>query len=550
MVESRDDGDRAFSTQKSFDWSPDQTGAWIQATFDLPSGHESPEYLGYFIALRDFNDARGSTGGNILIDGSAKEGAAVYVDYPGADSKQRGAIGKSGYKPGRNYGVRITNVGDGRFELAQLVDGISEAPVLVLAAADLPDGGFGFEYCCGRSFVVDNVRIEEGGPDPDAKTRRAAIVEAIQKKRKECEADVKKLQDKRGDSPGTLAAVVDMGAKETDAFLLPRGDYKSRKDRVGPAGPAVLSDTANPADLAPRCQSTASTSGRRLAFARWLTQPDSRAAGLLARVTVNRWWQHHFGTGIVATPENLGYSGAVPSHRELLDYLAGELAAGGWSAKQFHRLVLKSAVYRQSSAPRTLVAGSEADDRLLWRYPVRRLDAEAIRDAMLAASGELDLRTGGPYVPTKRAGDGDIVIDESADGAHRRSVYIQQRRTQVLGLLDVFDAPSITVNCTFRAQTTVPLQSLKLLNSEFVRGRAKALAARLFKEAGPASEDRVRRAFLLVAGRPPSSDELAASLLFVRDQVTAYGQRDHADEAAWTDFCQVLLASNAFLYVE
>jgi hypothetical protein len=347
-----------------------------------------------------------------------------------------------------------------------------------------------------------------------------------------------------------LAAVVDMGVKETDAFLLPRGDYKERKDRVGPAAPVVLSDASNPANLAPRCQSTESTSGRRLAFARWLTQPDSRPASLLARVTVNRWWQHHFATGLVATPENLGYSGAAPTHRELLDYLAGELVAGGWSAKQFHRLVLKSAVYRQSSAPRPLPAGTEADDALLWRFPVRRLDAEAIRDSMLAASGELDLRTGGPYVSTKRAGDGDIIIDESADGAHRRSVYIQQRRTQVLGLLDAFDAPSITVNCTFRAQTTVPLQSLKLLNSDFVRGRAKALAARSFKDAGTDGEARVRRAYLLAVGREPTGQELAASLAFVRDQAAAYEKHEHADEAAWTDFCQAVLASNAFLYVQ
>src|SRR5207237_868683 len=145
----------------------------------------------------------------------------------------------------------------------------------------------------------------------------------------------------------------------------------------------------------------AATTGRRLALAEWLTRPGSRAAALVARVTVNRIWQHHFGTGLVATPENLGFSGSPPSHPELLEYLAAELVESGWSAKAVHRLIVNSGAYRQSSGPDAAAQKVDPDDRLLWRYPLRRLDAEAVRDAMLAASGELDGRTGGRYVPAQ-----------------------------------------------------------------------------------------------------------------------------------------------------
>jgi hypothetical protein len=239
----------------------------------------------------------------------------------------------------------------------------------------------------------------------------------------------------------------------------------------------------------------------------------------------------------------------------LLEYLAGELVRNGWSAKAVHRVILHSATYRQVSHPAEEERGATAPSRASALGPasapnLRRLDAEAIRDAMLAVSGELDQRSGGPYVPTSRDDDGDVVVAEDAEGANRRSIYLQQRRTQVPGILETFDAPSIVFNCTFRTSTTVPLQSLKLLNSDFVRSRATALAKRAEREAGTDVSARIRRTFVLTVARDPNTDELAAAEKFIASQPNEYSEQPNADELAWIDFCHMLLASNAFLYVD
>src|SRR5262249_46588163 len=152
----------------------------------------------------------------------------------------------------------------------------------------------------------------------------------------------------------------------------------------------------------------------------------------------------------------------------------------------------------------------DPDNRLLWRFSLRRLDAEAIRDAMLAVSGELDPRAGGPYVPTKRTEKGGVEVDEKYEGARRRSVYLQQRRSQVTTLLELFDAPAIVAKCSVRNTATVPLQSLALLNSDFARLRASALARRLDKEAGPDANKRITLAYMLACGRPPNDKEREA----------------------------------------
>lgn len=535
--ESGSAGDRALSTKQVFDWTPDGKGSWIQASFDLVADGDPAPYVGYFVALRDF--ARGGVG-NVLLDGARAGQAAVHVGYP-ARPAGRGKIGRSGYEPGRSYGVRITNIGEGKWELAQVVDGVPEEGTVQLSGADLPDGGFGFEYCCGRSFTVDNVRIEAGGSDPQAQGQR----EAFARKRTQIEAAVKQLEASRPERPGRLAAVTDLSPEPPKVPLLFRGDYKSPRDSVDASAPGVLSEPSNPAALT-RPAEVKGTTGRRLAFARWLTRPGSRAAARLARVTVNRWWMHLFGTGIVATPENLGYSGAPPTHPELLEYLAGRLAQGGWRTKALLREVLLSGVYRQSSVPTAAARQRDEDNRLLSHFPLRRLDAEAVRDAMLAASGELDSRMGGPYIPTARNAEGEVVVAESTPGARRRSLYLQQRRTQVTGLLATFDAPSIVTNCTFRTPTTVPLQSLALLNSEFVRARSAAMARRLLDDRSVDEAGRIRAAFVLTRAVPPNPAETGAAETFLKEQAAEYG----GDAGrAWTDFCQSLLAGNAFLYV-
>jgi hypothetical protein len=374
--------------------------------------------------------------------------------------------------------------------------------------------------------------------------------EKHQQLREELESDVKKLEAQKGEPLPRLAPVYDLSADAPDVFVLDRGDYKSPKEKAEVAAPHALRDAADQSfPLQPGLHDNHST-GRRLAFARWLTAPDSRAAALLARVTVNRMWQHHFGTGIVATVDNLGYSGAAPTHPELLEYLAGEFVRSGWSVKALHRLILRSATYRQASQPAGGAEQIDLDNRLLSRFPLRRLDAESIRDGMLAISGELDPQMGGPYVPTARDGEGSVVVDESAAGAFRRSIYLQQRRTQVPDMLQVFDAPSIVFSCTFRPSTTVPLQSLNLLNSSFVRLRSKSLARRVAAAGGGDPQERIRCAFLFVAGRAPVAGELAAARTFIVEQHDKYRDRPNAEELAWSDFCHTLLASNLFLYVE
>jgi hypothetical protein len=178
------------------------------------------------------------------------------------------------------------------------------------------------------------------------------------------------------------------------------------------------------------------------------------------------------------------------------------------------------------------------------------LDAEAIRDAMLAVSGALDLKMYGPYIATQRSAEGDVIVPENTAGVSRRSVYLQQRRTQIVGMLEAFDGPSITFNCTARPRTTVPLQSLKLLNSEFIRSRAAAFAQRIRPTNDIAEDAALASAFRTAWGRPATPGELTASRQFLKDQPAEYAGQPDAVERSWIDFCQMLLASSEFLYVE
>ena len=326
--------------------------------------------------------------------------------------------------------------------------------------------------------------------------------------------------------------------------LLKRGQHNQPGEEVSPGVPAALSSAANSYQLAQSPKDRPVT-GRRLAFAKWVTSPENP---LFARTMVNRVWQHHFGNGLSATPDNLGASGAKPSHPELLDWLANEFRASGWSVKKLHRLIMNSAVYRQSSAPRAGLEAIDPDNRLLAKFPVRRLDSEAIRDAMLFVAGELNEERGGPYVPSTRNADGVVDVPENAAG-HKRSVYLQQRRTQTVTFLQLFDSPTIVSTCGKRSPSTVPLQSLALLNSEFARLRGQAFARRVIKEAGENENKRLTLAFQLACGRAPTEDESRVCQQFWLIQ-NAARTTGAAKPDAWGELCQMLLAGNAFLYVE
>jgi hypothetical protein len=547
-------GEGWLSTTRAFDWTPDEPGGWIQATFDLVDNKVQggpAERLGYSLAVHDFDDSSPREGGNLLIDGNPTTATTVYRDYPGADQRAIGPIGAQGYVPGRSYGVRVTHTGEDKYRLDHIVDGLPDGASLTVAAADLPDGGFAFFYCQGRSFVVDNLRIERSLAASAATVDVAAIRKAIEERRGRYDQQRRDLESQRSPQPGrAIAWVSDKSAKPPVVPFLTRGQYHLREGDVPPMAPGVLSDVGEEF-VPPPPSPDAVTTGRRSAFADWLLRPGGRSSALLARVHVNRVWRQYFGRGIVPTTDNLGLSGAPPTHPELLEELAADFVAQGWSQKELHRRILNSAVYRQSSAPRADGLTRDPDNRLWWRFPLRRLEAEVIRDAMLSVAGQLDRTPHGPAVPTRQTPIGEVIVEEQSAGAWRRSVYLQQRRSQTPSFLKVFDAPAVATICTTRPSSTVPLQSLALLNSDFALARSEAFARRLLAETNGSTAALVDRAWRLALGREPTANEAALAAEFLesqRDQYTDTG----AEALRWatTDFCQMLLASSPFLHLE
>jgi hypothetical protein len=345
-----------------------------------------------------------------------------------------------------------------------------------------------------------------------------------------------------------LRALYDLPGPVTTP-LLRRGDALTPGP---PVEPGVLSSLSTPVAFqwtAPAADSK--TTGRRLAFARWLTQPNHP---LTARVMVNRIWLHHFGEGIVSTPEDFGALGSPPSHPELLDWLAHEFVESGWSIKHVHRLIMTSRVYRQRSEfDETLHATAfqvDPDNRLLWRQRLRRVDAEPLRDAMLSVAGLLERQFFGSPIPLARCPDGEVIV---ADGQHdrRRSVYLQVLRGNPLTMLQVYDQPVMETNCTRRSRSTVSTQSLTLLNSDAAVAYAQAFADRALREAPEAP---VHFAVLVALSRDASADELTLLNDFATAQQARYVARgdpsDTARRNAMVDVCHMLLAANEFVYVD
>jgi hypothetical protein len=326
-------------------------------------------------------------------------------------------------------------------------------------------------------------------------------------------------------------------------YLLRRGEYGANGPEVPPAFPAVLGPSE--AAALPSIAATSTSTGRRSALAAWLTRPDHP---LTARVIVNRLWQHHFGRGIVATPSDFGTMGEQPSHPELLDWLATELVAGGWSLKALHRLMVTSAAYRQSTRPLPRAKELDPENTLLWRQDRRRLDGEAIRDALLAASGRLNPRMRGPCVfpelpaeLTKLSSKGAIwPLSPRAEDRDRRSVYVFLRRNLRYPFFEAFDRPDTNASCPRRAVTTIAPQALSLLNGRIAHDAARALAARVAREAGPGPDARIARAYLLTLGRPPDDQEHRLAREFLGAE----------PDATLVAFCLALLNVNEFVYID
>jgi len=374
--------------------------------------------------------------------------------------------------------------------------------------------------------------------------------------------------------PAHAMALVDQKSKAADTFVLRRGDYKTKGPKVAPRPPGVIlaSQPAGsfPAAIDPRGEKT----GRRAALARWLTAPTNP---LSARVLVNRLWQHHFGRGIVATPSDFGVRGEPPSHPELLDWLASELVAGGWRTKPLQRLMVTSAAYRQSSRPSAKLAAEDPENSLFGRMNHRRLDAEGIRDAMLAVSGELNPRMGGPGVlaPLEKEikdlifTEAEVVdlwpVDRDPSQHVRRSLYLFRKRNVRYPLFDAFDAPDTQNACPRRETSTHALQALVLLNSDFAAGRAKVLAGRLLRESRAGNRDRIMTAYQVVLARDPRAAEIERAESFLKTQAELIESQIRSgrpcsrpagkipamrpsEAAAWVDLALAMLNCNEFLY--
>jgi hypothetical protein len=324
-----------------------------------------------------------------------------------------------------------------------------------------------------------------------------------------------------------------------ETYFLTRGDPNQKQGVATQSFPQVLMrlpDQEKHWQVSP--PSGCRTSYRRRSLANWITDLDQGAGHLLARVIVNRLWQHHFGRGLVGTPSDFGFQGEKPSHPELLDWLAGELVDHGWSLRYIHKLILSSNAYRQSAQNDLERARVDPENRLHWRHQPTRLEAEVIRDNLLAVSGALDRRQFGPGT-----------LDPNMK---RRSIYFTVKRSQLITSMVLFDAPDGLQGIEQRTTTTIAPQALLMLNSPLVRDCARQFAQRISPRGNEPTTAAVQHGYLLALGRPASPLELEESARFVREQAAEYqkANKPNAQTMALTDFCQALLGLNEFIYVE
>ena len=350
-------------------------------------------------------------------------------------------------------------------------------------------------------------------------------------------------------------------------LLFARGDFNLPRQPVTPGGLSVLSTNGvtipdNNPDL--------STTGRRLAWAQHLT---SGHHPLVARVLVNRFWMHHFGRGLVATPANFGMQSKQCSHPELLDWLASEFMDSDWNLKHLHRLVVTSRAYRQTSVRSERLNELDPDNRLLGRMSVRRLEAEVLRDSLLALSGRFVQKMYGPPAPVSLDAVGQRVIVSAnqydstgrllrnvapvGEDAYRRTIYMQVRRSMPLGILQPFDPPAVKPNCELRTVSTNAPQSLMMMNDPFVLKQVQFLAVWIDRVVGKDPGERFVLAWRSVFGRAPTDNEKRFGLEFLEEDTAAVRSPnssksdDHdSDLAELTHLCHALVSSNGFLYVD
>lgn len=368
------------------------------------------------------------------------------------------------------------------------------------------------------------------------------------------------LQEKRR-SYGKIQALWDVGSAPASRVLR-RGNVNAPGVLVQAGFPEILQPPGGSMTVT-TAEAQGETTGLRLTLARWLTRVDHPLTG---RVIVNRVWNHHFGRGIVATLGNFGRSGSLPTHAELLDWLAVDFAENGWSIKRLHRQIMRSSAYRQISRRDCLAAehnGSESsgehidpENQLLWRMNLRRLESEIVRDSILSVSGALDRTAGGQPVEITTPTDGlsEAKATPTPTSAQRRSIYLFARRVYPLKFLEIFDSPIMPVNCTQRMSSATVLQSLAQLNSEFLFEQADRMAGRVASSEGVDSTAQIRLAFQIAFARAPQKTELKLSLAFLSEQeqnyISANTPAERAARMALADLCHMLFSANEFLYVE
>ena len=359
-------------------------------------------------------------------------------------------------------------------------------------------------------------------------------------KHKELSRNIAALERQRPEALPQAMTVAESGPKAPDTYFLHRGSLSQKGSKMSPG---ILSVASSGEWQFPAAPESAHSAYRRRGFAEWLTSTENP---LTPRVAVNRIWMHHFGEGIVRTPSNFGRTGEKPTHPELLDWLAAEFVAKGWSMKAMHRLMMNTKAYQQASDDIETNLKTDPDNRYLWRMPRRRVEAEAIRDSIMVAAGTLNAKLGGPAVfpfidpalfqsSSKRTWPGRPDTDRDT---WRRSVYVFSKRSIPLPMLDIFDKPDSISACGRRNRSTIAPQALILMNNSFVRLQARMFAERLEKDAGKDSPAQVRRAFELALSRKPSQSEEERALAFIS-----------GDSMGLVDFCQALFNLNEFVYM-
>lgn len=341
---------------------------------------------------------------------------------------------------------------------------------------------------------------------------------------------IKAIKAKQKTSP-RIRALWSRGTP-SPTYVLKRGNYLTPGHPVKPGVPAVLSQKDKPLNIARPVKNRTAT-GRRLAFAKWLTRPDHP---LTARVMVNRIWLHHFGRGIVNTPGNFGKAGERPSHPQLLDWLANEFVRQGWSMKALHRIIVTSDTYLQSSTVSETALRHDPDGRFLSRMPLKRMEGEVLRDTLLSISGQLDLTPFGPADPVDVRADG-LVTSIRSERGWRRSIYVLQRRTQTPTLLENFDFPQMGPNCLMRGKSLVATQALHLLNDQMVYQLAVHFAAKIRSEAGADPLAQVQLIYAHALGRVPTKTESKLGLSVLK-QLTEQWKASNPENRNDSDFAQ------------